>query len=121
MFVRLSDAELIEDSELIVVGELIGRAPINSSQGNGTQMLGVIRVDETLKGERGTTIAFLGLPGGKIMRSDDLSYGDGQRGLWYLRLRDADEAGIYVADHPQRFVPMDQAGGKIETLRSLQL
>ena len=121
MFVRLSDAELIEQSELIVVGELIGRTSISVVQGDGTQTLGVIRIDETLKGEQGETIAFLGLPGGKFLSSSELSYNDGQRGLWYLRLRNADEHGIYVADHPQRFVPMDQAGGNIETLRSLQL
>ena len=120
MFVKLSDTELIEQSGLIVVGELIGRAPIRAADGVGTQILGVIRVEEVLKGERGVSIAFLVLPGQKIMRSDELSHPDGQRGLWYLRLENVDEAGIYVADHPQRFVPLDAAGEQIAALRSLE-
>jgi len=118
MFVKLSDEELIEHSGLIVVGELIGRATIGAMQGEGTQLLGVIRVEETLKGEQDVTVAFLALiGGGLIRRSDQLSYRDGQHGLWYLRLRNADEPGIYVADHPQCFVPLDQAGEQIESLR----
>ncbi len=119
MFVKLSDAELIEQSGLIVVGELIGRASIGAAQQDGTQVLGVIRVEETFKGEQGVAIVFLALPG-RFMHSADFSYDDGQRGLWYLRLRHADEAGIYVADHPQRFVPMDAAGDLIAALRLLE-
>jgi hypothetical protein len=113
MFVKLSDEELIAQSALIVVGELIGRASVGMAA--DVQTLGVIRVEETLKGEQGVTVAFLALPGGKILRSDNLSYWDGQHGLWYLR--DTEQTGIYVADHPQRFVPLDQAGEQIQSLR----
>jgi hypothetical protein len=120
MFVKLSDTELIEQSGLIVAGELIGRAPIGALTGEGAQMLGVIRVEEVLKGERGVSVVFLALPGRKIMRSDELSHLDGQRGLWYLRLKNVDQAGVYIADHPQRFVPMDAAGEQIAALRSLE-
>jgi hypothetical protein len=116
MFTKLSDEELIAKSALIVVGELIGRASIGAAE--NAQMLGVIRVEETLKGEKGVTIAFLALPGTKlIQRSDDLTYRVGQFGLWYLRLQNENEPGVYVADHPQRFVPMDKAGEQIEFLR----
>ena len=116
MFVKISDEELIAQSSLIVVGELIGRAPIGAAE--DTQMLGVIRVEETLKGAEGLTIAFLALPGTTLIRrSDDLSYPDGQRGLWYLRLRKEEQPSVYVADHPQRFVPLDKATEQIELLR----
>ena len=43
MFVKLTDEELVEQSELIVVGELIGRASLGAAAGART--LGVIRID----------------------------------------------------------------------------
>lgn len=120
MFVELSEAELIKQSGMIVVGELIGRAVVGGAEKQDAKVLGVIRVEETLKGDTGAAIVFLALPGHKFMHSAQLTHNDGQRGLWYLRLQNADEAGIYVADHPQRFVPLDNASAQIEALRSLQ-
>ena len=117
MFVRLSESELLEQSELIVVGELIGRSSVNAGEGRAPLVLGVIRVEETLKGGSGVSVAFLALPGGGLAASTDLQYRDGQQGLWYLRLRREGEAGIYAADHPQRFVPMAEAAAQIEALK----
>ena len=98
--------------------QLIGRASIGTAE--GAQTLGVIRVEETLKGAQGVTVVFLALPGRKISRSDDLSYQDGQHGLWYLRIRNEEKPGVYVADHPQCFVPLDKASEQIAALRALQ-
>ena len=114
MFVKLTDEELVEQSELIVVGELIGRSSVGAAP--DARMLGVIRIDDTLKGEASATVAFLALPARMtLMKSDDIIHSDGQRGLWYLR--ESEEHGVYLADHPQRFVPMDQASEQIDTLR----
>ena len=121
MFIKLSEEELIEQSGLIVVGELIGRSQVSLATQERPQLLGVIRVEEVLKGARATAVAFLALPGGKIMASSDLTYTDGQNGLWYLRLRNADVEGVYVADHPQSFVPMEQADERVTELRALKL
>lgn len=120
MFVKLSEEELVEQSGLIVVGELIGRSQVSLATQERPQLLGVIRVEEVLKGARATSVAFLALPGGKIMVSTDLSYTDGQRGLWYLRLRDANVEGVYVADHPQKFVPIEKADEQVAALRALK-
>ena len=118
MFVQLSEEELIEQSEFIVVGELIGRATVNLEPSRAPLVLGVIRVEEALKGEPGVTLLLLALPGrGLPGLSTDLQYPDGQRGLWFLRLRNPGEQGIYAADHPQRFLPIGEAGEQIEALK----
>jgi hypothetical protein len=117
MFVGLSDSELVEQSDLIVVGELIGRARIGAPGGR-VMLLGVIKVDETLKGDRDLTVVFIALPDRRLMSSSDVPYSDGQRGLWYLYLRDVEEEGIFLADHPQRFMPIDEAAERIAALRS---
>jgi hypothetical protein len=114
MFARLTDEELVEKSEMIVVGELIGRELIGASPNART--LGVIRIEQTLKGAPTATIAFLALPPAMaLQKSDDIMHRDGQRGLWFLRA--GSDRGVYVADHPQRFVPMDQADVQIDAVR----
>lgn len=47
----------------------------------------------------------------------DLSWAPGDRGLWLLRVRPGAETGLYLADHPQRFVPAATGAARIETLR----
>ena len=117
MFVKLSQSELLEQSDLIVVGELVGRESIDVAGSEAPLMLGVIRVAETLRGAPGKSVVFIALPGQKFALSTDLMHRDGQRGLWYLRLRNPDDQGLYAADHPQRFVPIEQAAAQIEALR----
>jgi hypothetical protein len=114
MWSRLSDAELFERSDLIVTGVLIGRTRIRTGQTDLT--VGVIRVQETLKGPA-ANVALLVLPETRPTASDAIPYDVGASGLWYLRLRGPAEAGLFVADHPQRFVPAAEAQPAIAALR----
>lgn len=115
MFSRLTDAELLERSDLIVTGVLIGRTRIRTGATDLT--VGVITVQETFKGQP-AAIALLVLPAdGRPVASDAIPRDDGATGLWYLRLRSPVETGLYVADHPQRFVPADEAQQAIRGLR----
>jgi hypothetical protein len=118
MWARLSEQELRERSALIVTGALIGKTRVRI--GSADLTLGVIEVQETLQGES-AIVALLVLPSaGQPVASDTVQHAVGADGLWYLRLRIAAEPGLYVADHPQRFVPMAEAGPAIAALRRLK-
>ncbi len=118
MFVRLSEAELMAQSDVIIVGELIGHTEAAMTPGQPPAYLGVLRVEEVLKGAPGVDTLLLALPRPhRFARSTDLHYQPGQRGLWYLRVRDPRQQGIYAADHPQRFVPMAKAANQLRFLR----
>lgn len=106
MWARMSEAELIQKSQWIVVGEWMGQAPLRSGQGAATSELGVIVVAEVLRGPQGGLVAFVALPdSGKPVSSSDLRYQRGDRGVWFLRQQQpGDAAGPYLVDHPQRFL-----------------
>ena len=121
MWARMTDAELVAGSALIVSGTLIGETQLRLA--NAELRAGIVKVDAVHKGDRQTLIVVLALPaapGAQAARSSsDLTFHTGQAGLWFLRLRSAQEEGIYVADHPQRFTPADQANAHLMALRPL--
>jgi hypothetical protein len=115
MYARLSDQELFDRSDLIVKGVLIGETRIRS--GSVDLVVGVIQIQETLKGSN-ARVALLAFPApGQPVSSSDLRYPVGASGLWYLRLRGESELGIYLADHPQRYVPAAEAQEALKALR----
>ena len=118
MWARLSDAQLVETSSMIVVGTLSNTATTPS---NGqTRTVGVIEIDTVLKGNQGTTSVWLNVPQpGTPISSSDIEYRIGQKGLWFLRSLGPKSAAIFAADHPQRFVPFAIAGPRIEDVRKL--
>ena len=110
MWVKLSDAELIDKSDIIVGAELIGHTQLRVAPDRPKLTVGVLRVDDVLKGDTGITVALLVLSSPDAPRSStDLVYRKGQKGLWFLRVRDQKDAGLYLADHPQHFVPLQHA------------
>jgi hypothetical protein len=116
MWEQLSQDELIATSDLIIVGELIGKVDISFSAQQPAVRLGVLRVDEVLKGGEEHGAVLLALPSASGS-STNLSYNKGDRGLWFLRAGPPGTAGLYVADHPQRFMNAERAGEEIELLR----
>ena len=120
MFARYTEAQLIESSSLIVVGTLIGRTTLQLSTDAGQLNVGVIAIEDRLKGGQDDSIALLLLPAeGAALVSDTITYEVGQQGLWFLRSRDPDARGLYVADHPQRFELMDGTTERVADLKSL--
>ena len=120
MFARYTEAQLIESSSLIVVGTLIGRTTLQLSADAGQLNVGVIAIEDRLKGGQDDSIALLLLPAeGAALASDTITYEVGQQGLWFLRSRDPDARGLYVADHPQRFESMDGITERVADLKSL--
>ncbi len=119
MWVKLSDEELTEQSNVIITAELIGEVPIMINQAKF--VIGVLKVEEVLKGDRDQTALLLALPSSKgVYISEDIFYKKGQKGLWFLRERKTEgEAGIYLADHPQRFLSMEHASDQIKAIRKI--
>ena len=119
MWVKLSDTELVEKSEVIITAELIGQTQVDINQAKF--VVGVLKVEEVLKGDKDLAVILLALPSAESPRSStDIFYKDGQKGLWLLRERKVKgESGIYLADHPQRFVSEKHAVAQIELIRNI--
>lgn len=118
MWVRMSESELLERSELVVSGTLIGQSAVRTASEN--MVLAVIKIDTVYKGAAGQSVALLVLPAtDRPISSSDLQYRVGQSGLWFLRQRNADERGLFLADHPQRFTPAAKAAAQIDALEKM--
>lgn len=114
----LTADQLANKSSLIVVGELIGRTKIRFAGSSQLENIGVVRVDDALKGDRATKIVLLLLtpdrPKG-LVSSTDVTLRDGQRGLWYLRAEGRE--GLFEVNRPDRFVALENARKRIQTLK----
>jgi hypothetical protein len=118
MWAKLTDSELLQKSDSIVIGEVIGQTELVLALPATRLTLAVIRVDEVLKGDKRATVVLLETPSSAQPRSgSDILYGKGQSGVWFLRLRSKSESGVYRADHPQRFQSLNEAARLIKMLR----
>jgi hypothetical protein len=115
MWAELSESSLIEQSELIVTGTLLARTQVSVPSAALELHLAVIQIDTVLKGDPSQRVALLVLPAPTpgIHNSETITYVSGQAGLWYLRIHAANERGLFLADHPQRFVPIERAAEPI--------
>ncbi len=119
MWVELTQQELVLGSNLIVIGRLVGETRVSDCADGADFIVGVIRIDRVLKGDATQGVALLALrPARTAHISTQLEHGIGQQGLWFLRERRAGKTGLYLADHPQRFVPMAVAADLIRTVES---
>jgi len=120
MWVRLSDSQLCAQSEVIVTGEIIGQTEVKRSDDEQSLWLGVLQVDEVLKGDTQLTVLLLVLPSPKgPTASNAITYSKGQKGIWFLRARTPEETGLYLADHPQRLVPAADAGDRTGAIQKI--
>lgn len=119
MWAKLSTTELIEKSDLIVTAELVDQKQITTNQAR--LVVGLLEVKEVLKGDKSQTVVLLALPSPEgPLSSTDIFYKKGQAGLWFLRKGTTHEEGvIYLADHPQRFLPAENAADQIEAIRKI--
>jgi len=115
----MTDAELVESSQLIVMATYVGKADVALNVGGEILHLGVLDVGNTLKGNQ-REVVFLQLPRseGILRKSDDIFFHPGQKGLWFLR-EVSQQEGIYVIDNPQRFVPKETVDNRMDSLLKL--
>jgi len=103
---RLTDAELIAQSDLIALGEIVEESSVTPPGSNIPLWAGTLRLEEVWKGPSKPDTVHLVLPSPRGPRkSDDIVYRKGQRGLWFLRSHQGGTGDFYLADHPQRFIP----------------
>lgn len=120
MWARLSDDELVAGSDLIVLGEWLGETQVAFESAAKGQGVGVIAVSQVLKGKAEPGFVLVQRPGvGALRSSSDLNFERGQRGMWLLRAKPGGAQGIYLADHPQRFVSESGDPGRIAALKRL--
>jgi hypothetical protein len=110
MYARMSDTQLIQASDLIVLGTLTGFAKKPDPDGSGQRLVGILKVEKVLKGGKAAATVWLDVPQpGGLQSSSDTAFSRGQSGLWFLRRLPITGHAVYAADHPQRFVPHLQA------------
>jgi hypothetical protein len=108
MWAKMSPAELVQRSELVVIGELVETITLQTDVSAPRVHLGVLQISDVVKGPSQSKFALLHLPDDKgPISSSDIFYQVGQKGLWFLRMRKG-TAGMYLADNPQRFLPREQ-------------
>lgn len=120
MWAQMSDEELVSSSELIVIGEWLGQIQVVLESGKSFQGIGVIAVSKVLKGslEPGFVLVQRAAAGAP-RSSSDLNFERGQKGLWLLRAKPDGAQGIYLVDHPHRFVSASGDPARIVALRRL--
>jgi hypothetical protein len=117
MFAQYTDADLVQSSPLIVNGKFLGETHIILEKDQINLNLGIIQIDEVLKGDSAKFV-LLALPRNAHIVSEVVTYHAGQKGLWFLQPRMPEETGIYRADHPQRFLS-EATGEQIDHFRQL--
>ncbi|MBF0612949.1 MAG: hypothetical protein G8345_20195 [Magnetococcales bacterium] len=104
-WVAFTAPQLVQASEMIVVGKLVATVPEVVDLNGYALNLGVIHITQVLKGVSPSRFVTLELPSPTAPRSSsDLLHKKGQNGMWFLRLHGQEPAKRFIADHPQRFV-----------------
>lgn len=119
MWTEADDDELVNSSALIVEATYTGQSVFSVDKGATRLSLGVLRVQRVHQGDPATEMIFIRVPNiGLLRKSDDIIFTKGQHGLWFLRT-DSAYPGLYLADHPQRFVPEAQVSEKVRSIQKL--
>jgi hypothetical protein len=120
MWVRLTDVDLVEQSDVIVLATL-ARTEQQPMPGSRALEIGVLDIHEVLKGPASLREVGLAQPAANSPRSSaDIRYKIGQKGLWFLRpYPHAADPALYGADHPQRFMPEEAAVSRLTYFRDL--
>lgn len=116
MWAKLSDADLIASSSVIVRAELIDKVPFRAAPDQPPLRLGILAVEKVFKGKPELKIALLVLPGDGLLSSSRVDYATGSKGIWFLREDGDPDSGAYLADNPQRLWPLDQERRLLDAL-----
>jgi len=102
IWVPMSLQDLVSQSQLIVVGEVVSTRP----QSGTAKDIATIKVDELLRSNpvvANVPQAEVLMPSARgLLASDTIVYKVGQRGIWFLKRDPASKDAFYLADHPHR-------------------
>ena len=118
MWARMTDAELIKQSNLIVKATYIGSTTISVDKKK--LHLGVLHIEDTLKGnQQGVVFIRLGsTTKGFPKKSDEISFKLNQKGMWFLE-KNIEQEGVYIINRPDRFIPEEQFKNRLPALFKL--
>ncbi|GEM_PF-1923859 len=113
MWVKLSDKELLDSSQLIVRATLTSEA---EPEPNGPH-IGILQIARVYQGSPGGEQIYLRLTSRrKPISSSDLVYPVGQQGIWFLK-ETFSGSGIFYLDHPRRLWPLEREAVLLNLLR----
>jgi len=118
MWVGMSDAQLIKQSNLVVKATYIGATTLTLNKKK--YHLGALSIEGTLKGDM-QDVVFIRLssrPKGSPKRSDEISFKPGQQGVWFLE-KIIEQEGIYEINRPDRFIPAEQLKNRLPAILKL--
>lgn len=117
----MTDEELCARSDVIVAAELIGETNLRVSADDAAELtIGILKVTESLRPDSLSAYLLLVLPSSAgPISSSDLHYRNGQEGWWFLRESPVVASGLYLADHPQRFVSAAEDPKRMKRLREI--
>lgn len=105
-WIKLSPKQLVTQSNLAVIGEYIGTTRIKSFPAGNELIVGVIKVNNILKGSVQDELILIAIRNAKgALMASTTSFKKGQKGLWLLTQYSPDNAVLYSANHPQQFIP----------------
>lgn len=118
LWMQFSNQDLIAKSDLIVSGTITGTKEITEIDGQLVIYTAILDITEKLKGDSLASRVLVVIPSPSAPKSNiDIDYHVGQKGLWLLReYPEAGEQELYLADHPQRFIP----DNKIEDIKTIK-
>ena len=120
MWEELTDSQLCAQSDVIVEAEYLGQTRVDVASTAKSVWLGVLKVEAVLKGDSRQSVILLAVPSPEGPRSSsDIVFKSGQKGLWFLSARSADDSGIYAIDHPRRFVDAARVGDRKDAIRAI--
>jgi hypothetical protein len=110
--------EQLAASDVVVLGQLIGRDELLVDSPERTLTVAVVRVETVFKGRPDRAIVLLAVPQPRpngLVSSADVVLTDGQRGLWFLT---RGRFGLHQLDAPYRFLDFQFADEHLRALRA---
>ena len=102
----------VQDSVLIIEAKLVDVFKTNLN--NRPTTLGLLSIKKHYKGTTNQPLITIQLPNSSSpLLSSDIHYKIGTSGLWLLNIN---QNGLLSANHPQRFVPMEQSDSILKRL-----
>ncbi len=109
MWVKMDDCELIDKSALIVEAEFLETENLKQPANKRPIHFGILQISNVYKGSKKLATAKLAQPNpSRPISSVDIFYTRGQRGIWFLTTGKNTFDGIYYANTPQRYWPLEK-------------
>ena len=118
-WVKLTEKELIELTNVAVIGELIGSTTISNNETQDGLIVGIIKVEKILSGPFSDDFLLFVIQRSGIARiSSTVNFKKGQKGLWLLKQYGPTTPFLFSANHPQQFISSSDIN-KINHLKSM--